>query len=93
MAERQGWRYSLQDSLGGNSRTVMVCCVSPSEASFQETLSTLKFAQRAKRVRNKVQTRSWRLAACVWSASRLEKSRWHCAGCCEQRQRRDSRRH
>ena len=35
----------LQDSLGGNSRTVMVACISPSDASFEETLNTLKYAQ------------------------------------------------
>ena len=51
----------------------MVCCISPSEAYFQETLSTLKFAQRAKRVRNKVQTRSvWRSAFGLHQAPGLE---------------------
>lgn len=32
----------LQDSLGGNSRTVMIACVSPADTNFEETLSTLK---------------------------------------------------
>jgi hypothetical protein len=42
----------LRDSLGGNSKTVVVANVAPGEDSLAETLSTLKFAQRAKLVRN-----------------------------------------
>ena len=45
--------FLLRDSLGGNSRTVIICNVSPSAQSFGETLSTLKFAQRAKLIKNK----------------------------------------
>ncbi|XP_034388462.1 kinesin-like protein KIF21B isoform X3 [Cyclopterus lumpus] len=44
----------LQDSLGGNSRTVMIACVSPSDRDFMETLNTLKYANRARNIRNKV---------------------------------------
>uniref|UniRef100_A0A7I4YIE6 Kinesin motor domain-containing protein n=1 Tax=Haemonchus contortus TaxID=6289 RepID=A0A7I4YIE6_HAECO len=44
----------LQDSLGGNSRTLMVACVSPSDSDFVETLNTLKYANRAKNIKNKV---------------------------------------
>ncbi|XP_051967613.1 kinesin-like protein KIF21B [Xyrauchen texanus] len=44
----------LQDSLGGNSRTVMIACVSPSDRDFMETLSTLKYANRARNIKNKV---------------------------------------
>ncbi|CAN0316848.1 unnamed protein product, partial [Ectocarpus fasciculatus] len=40
----------LQESLGGNSRTVLIICCSPDEAQAQETLSTLKFGECAKRV-------------------------------------------
>lgn len=43
----------LQDSLGGNSRTVMIACVSPADSSFQETLNTLKYANRARNIKNK----------------------------------------
>ena len=32
----------LQDSLGGNSRTLMIACISPSDASFEETMNALK---------------------------------------------------
>jgi len=44
----------LQDSLGGNSRTMMIACVSPSERDFLETLNTLKYANRARNIKNKV---------------------------------------
>ena len=42
----------LRDSLGGNSKTVVVANVAPTEDCLGETLSTLKFAQRAKLVKN-----------------------------------------
>ncbi|CAB3377766.1 Hypothetical predicted protein [Cloeon dipterum] len=44
----------LQDSLGGNSRTVMIACISPSTQDFMETLSTLKYANRARNIKNRV---------------------------------------
>ncbi|XP_071100198.1 kinesin-like protein KIF21A isoform X1 [Haliotis cracherodii] len=44
----------LQDSLGGNSRTLMIACISPSDRDFMETLNTLKYANRAKNIKNKV---------------------------------------
>ena len=44
----------LQDSLGGNSRTTMLACVSSSENDLHETIGTLQYAQRAKSVQNKV---------------------------------------
>ena len=43
----------LQDSLGGNSRTVMIACVSPADINFDETLNTLKYASRARNIQNK----------------------------------------
>ena len=51
----------LQDSLGGNSKTVLIVNVSPSSYNGSETLSTLRFGMRAKSIENKVtvnQTRS-----------------------------------
>eukprot|EP00898_Chlorokybus_atmophyticus_P006628 jgi/Chlat1/6967/Chrsp52S06648 len=45
---------ALQDSLGGNARTVLIACVSPSELDFDETHNTLKYASHASRVRNAV---------------------------------------
>ena len=44
----------LQDSLGGNSRTLMIACVSPSDRDFMETLNTLRYANRARNIKNKV---------------------------------------
>ena len=44
----------LQDSLGGNSRTLMIACVSPSDRDFMETLNTMKYANRARNIKNKV---------------------------------------
>jgi hypothetical protein len=44
----------LQDSLGGNSRTLMLACISPAEINLHETLSTLQYASRARAVNNKV---------------------------------------
>uniref|UniRef100_A0A915E7G7 Kinesin motor domain-containing protein n=1 Tax=Ditylenchus dipsaci TaxID=166011 RepID=A0A915E7G7_9BILA len=43
----------LQDSLGGNSRTLMIACASPSDVDFVETLNTLNYANRAKNIKNK----------------------------------------
>ncbi|KAJ8762575.1 hypothetical protein K2173_008014 [Erythroxylum novogranatense] len=43
----------LQDSLGGNSKTVMIACVSPAETNAEETLNTLKYANRARNIQNK----------------------------------------
>lgn len=42
----------LQNALGGNSKTIMVCAVSPAEMNYDESLNTLKYAERAKRVKN-----------------------------------------
>lgn len=39
-----------QDNLGGNSKTVMVATLSPAGDNFEETLSTLRYADRAKQV-------------------------------------------
>ncbi|XP_068125553.1 kinesin-like protein KIF21B isoform X5 [Hyperolius riggenbachi] len=44
----------LQDSLGGNSQTMMIACVSPSDRDFMETLNTLKYANRARNIKNRV---------------------------------------
>jgi kinesin family member 4 len=43
----------LQDSLGGNSITLMIACVSPADNNYDETLSTLRYADRAKKIKNK----------------------------------------
>ncbi|KAM6303091.1 kinesin-like protein KIF27 isoform 2-T2 [Podargus strigoides] len=43
----------LKDSLGGNAKTVMITCVSPSSSELDESLNALKYANRAKNIRNK----------------------------------------
>lgn len=43
------------DSLGGNSRTVMVANIGPASYNYEETLTTLRYASRAKHIRNKPQ--------------------------------------
>ncbi len=42
----------LEDSLGGNCKTTMMAMISPAYDSFSESISTLKFATRAKKVKN-----------------------------------------
>lgn len=43
----------LMDSLGGNTKTMMVACLSPADYNYDETLSTLRYANRAKNIKNK----------------------------------------
>jgi kinesin family protein 3/17 len=43
----------LQDSLGGNTKTVMLAAISPADYNYDETLSTLRYASRAKNIKNK----------------------------------------
>eukprot|EP00210_Caulerpa_lentillifera_P007067 g6760.t1 len=43
----------LQDSLGGNSRTVMIACVSPADINMEETINTLRYANQARNIKNK----------------------------------------
>jgi len=44
--------FLLKNSLGGNSKTLMIANVSPSSAHLNETISTLEFAKRAKMIKN-----------------------------------------
>jgi kinesin family protein 3/17 len=43
----------LQDSLGGNTRTVMMANIGPSDYNYEESISTLRYANRAKNIKNK----------------------------------------
>ena len=45
----------MKDALGGNSETIMVCCLSPSEKNLHETLNTLKYGNLARHIQNKPQ--------------------------------------
>lgn len=42
----------LQDSLGGNSRTVMIACISPAQSNAEETINTLRYAERTRNIKN-----------------------------------------
>lgn len=43
----------LCNALGGNSKTLMICAISPAQDNFEETLSTLRYADQAKKIKNK----------------------------------------
>lgn len=43
---------ALQDSLGGNSRTLMIACVTLADTYLEESLNTLKYANRARNIKN-----------------------------------------
>ncbi|KAI8073341.1 hypothetical protein BC940DRAFT_268126 [Gongronella butleri] len=45
----------LQDSLGGNATTLMIACVSPAEINLTETANTIKYAHRARHIKNKAE--------------------------------------
>ena len=42
----------LQDSLGGNSRTVMIACISPADSNVEESINTLRYAERTRNIKN-----------------------------------------
>jgi kinesin family member 18/19 len=44
----------LKDSLGGNIMTIMIACVSPSNTFLEETINTLKYANRARQIKKKL---------------------------------------
>ncbi|XP_022654084.1 kinesin-like protein KIF3B [Varroa jacobsoni] len=43
----------LEDSLGGNAKTIMIANIGPSHWNYEETLTTLRYASRAKNIKNK----------------------------------------
>ncbi|KAL3674639.1 hypothetical protein V7S43_000580 [Phytophthora oleae] len=42
----------LQDSLGGNSKTLMIACISPADVNYEETSNTLRYASRTRKIEN-----------------------------------------
>ena len=40
----------LQNALGGNSKTIMICAISPASINYEESVSTLRYADRAKKI-------------------------------------------
>ena len=51
----------LKNSLGGNAKTIMIAAVSPADVNYPETLSTLRYADRAKQIKNKVRKFAYRM--------------------------------
>mmetsp|Transcript_9199 Transcript_9199/g.33964 ORF Transcript_9199/g.33964 Transcript_9199/m.33964 type:complete len:1091 (-) Transcript_9199:60-3332(-) len=45
--------WLMKDSLGGNSKTIMIAAISPADICYEESVSTLKYANRAKQIKNK----------------------------------------
>ena len=45
--------WARAESLGGNSHTLMIACTSPADANLEETVSTLRYADRARKIKNK----------------------------------------
>jgi hypothetical protein len=52
--EAAGCLSAPQDSLGGNTKTCMVANIGPADWNYDETMSTLRYANRAKNIQNKV---------------------------------------
>ena len=46
----------LRSSFGGKARTLLILCISPCERDFELSLSTMKFGQRAKKIKNKIKS-------------------------------------
>ncbi|KAL2849055.1 P-loop containing nucleoside triphosphate hydrolase protein [Aspergillus pseudodeflectus] len=53
--------WLLKDSLGGNSKTAMIACISPTD--YEETLSTLRYADQAKHIRTRARVNQDHLSA------------------------------
>ncbi|KAL3100083.1 hypothetical protein niasHS_000694 [Heterodera schachtii] len=66
----------LQDSLGGNSRTLMITCVSPNEIDAIETLSSLNYANRAKNIKNKVVANQNKINALLTAPPSVDIAKW-----------------
>lgn len=66
--------FKLCPSLVTHSQTVMIACISPSDRDFMETLNTLKYANRARNIKNKVMVNQDRASQQI-SALRTEIAR------------------
>ncbi|KAF2425691.1 kinesin, partial [Tothia fuscella] len=66
--------WLLKDSLGGNSKTAMVACISPSLSDYDETLSTLRYADQAKRIRTRATANVDSISAAARDAEIFEMS-------------------
>jgi len=51
--------WLLKDSLGGSTMTIMIACISPSYFCYEETINTLKYADRARSIKKKSKRNIW----------------------------------
>jgi len=69
----------LQDSIGGNSRTLMIACISPADSNFAESYNTITYANRARNIKNKPivnrDARDAKMAAMMQQIARLKAER------------------
>jgi kinesin family member 21 len=69
----------LQDSIGGNSRTLMIACISPADSNFAESYNTITYANRARNIKNKPivnrDARDAKMAAMMQQVARLKAER------------------
>ena len=63
----------LTSSLGGNSLTVMLCCVSPADINTEESSNTLRYAMRARNIRNEATVNTVATAITPQEAARLRR--------------------
>ncbi|GMH67828.1 hypothetical protein TrST_g13517 [Triparma strigata] len=63
----------LTDSLGGNSLTVMVCCVSPADINLDESSNTLRYAMRARNIKNEATVNTVTVAITQQEAAKLRR--------------------
>ena len=66
--------HLLKDSLGGNSKTIMICTLNPHANAYKETLSTIKFAQRAKMIKTAAIVNEENCSAEYWKQKYLDLS-------------------
>mmetsp|Transcript_50168 Transcript_50168/g.98175 ORF Transcript_50168/g.98175 Transcript_50168/m.98175 type:complete len:890 (-) Transcript_50168:567-3236(-) len=62
----------LQDSLGGNTRTIMINCVSPAEENIEESTNSLRYAERARSIRNNVKRNVFSTALSPAAVAKLQ---------------------
>lgn len=68
---------SSQDSLGGNSRTVMIAHISPASSAFEESRNTLTYADRAKSIRTRVRAQ---INSYIQTHAHGKAALWHVIG-------------
>eukprot|EP00199_Chlamydomonas_sp_CCMP681_P000242 CAMPEP_0119108272 /NCGR_PEP_ID=MMETSP1180-20130426/13561_1 /TAXON_ID=3052 ORGANISM="Chlamydomonas cf sp, Strain CCMP681" /NCGR_SAMPLE_ID=MMETSP1180 /ASSEMBLY_ACC=CAM_ASM_000741 /LENGTH=536 /DNA_ID=CAMNT_0007093869 /DNA_START=67 /DNA_END=1677 /DNA_ORIENTATION=- len=65
----------LQDSLGGSAETLMLACISPAQSNHESTLNTLRYAQRARAIQNKLRLNNQQTPEQELAWMRLEMAR------------------